>query len=60
MYVPGYAHNAGFCTIYPTSAGSLQRPTDPWSSGQPRKRDGQAYFEDLIGHPNIFLGQPTF
>jgi hypothetical protein len=25
IYVPGYAQNAGFCTIYPRSSGGLER-----------------------------------
>ena len=55
IYVPGYAQNAGFCTIYPRASGGLQWPPDPWSSGPPRKRGGQARFAALIGQPNTFL-----
>ena len=26
IYVPGYAQNAGFCTIHPRASGGLERP----------------------------------
>ena len=29
IYVPGYAQNAGFCTIYPRASGGLERPLTP-------------------------------
>jgi hypothetical protein len=28
--LPGYAQNAGLCTIYPRSSGGLERPPNPW------------------------------
>jgi hypothetical protein len=29
IYVPGYAQNAGFFTIYPRSSGGLEQPPHP-------------------------------
>jgi hypothetical protein len=40
IYLPGYAQNAGFCTIYPRASEGLEWPPDPQpkvgSIGQPK------------------------
>ena len=40
IYLPGYAQNAGFCTIYPRASEGLEWPPDPQpkegSVGQPK------------------------
>ena len=52
IYVPGYAQNAGFCSIYPRASGDLQRP--------PGCKDHLASEVGLIGQPNNFFAQPKF
>ena len=47
IYVPGYAQNAGFCTIYPRASGDLQQP--------PGCKDHLASEMGLIGQPNNFF-----
>jgi hypothetical protein len=51
IYVPGYAHNAGFCTIYPRGSGGLQRPLAV-------RTTLQAWLDNLnfdLGCPNDYL-----
>ena len=57
IYVPGYAQNAGFCTIYPRDSGGLE-PTP--GHKDPPKRGGQARFAALIVQPNNFLDNLKF
>jgi hypothetical protein len=44
IYVPGYAQNAGFCTIYPRPSGGLERP--------PGRKD---YLASEVGKPALSL-----
>jgi hypothetical protein len=37
IYVPGYAQNAGFCTIYPRASGGLERPLTLWHKDHLRR-----------------------
>jgi hypothetical protein len=61
IYMPGYAQNAGFCTIYPrASGGALSGPLTPGRKDHLAWRGGQTCFAGLIGQPNNFFGQPKF